>query len=92
MTDHYAHSDEHALHLARSIVANFNWKQTSNYNIPEVFHSNTPRPCALIIENAPMPQTGLAYEEPLYPAEEMGSIIPADTKKPFDVRKVRIIK
>ena len=27
-------------------------------------------------------------EEPLFPVEEMGSIIPADTKKPFDIRKV----
>lgn len=36
VTDHYANNDEHALSIARSIVANFNWKQTSNINIPEV--------------------------------------------------------
>jgi len=28
------------------------------------------------------------YDEPLFSAEEMGGIIPADTKKPFDVRKI----
>jgi acetyl-CoA carboxylase carboxyltransferase component len=27
-------------------------------------------------------------DEPLFPVEEMGAIIPADTKKPFDIRKV----
>lgn len=30
-----------------------------------------------------------AFEEPLFPAEEMAAIIPADSKKPFDIRKVR---
>lgn len=67
VTDHYAHTDEHALELARSIVANFNWKQTTSINIPELVKS---------------------CEEPLYSCDDMASIIPADTKKTFDVRKV----
>ena len=28
------------------------------------------------------------YEEPLYSMEDINGIIPADTKKPFDVRKI----
>mmetsp|Transcript_26475 Transcript_26475/g.41044 ORF Transcript_26475/g.41044 Transcript_26475/m.41044 type:complete len:618 (+) Transcript_26475:79-1932(+) len=28
------------------------------------------------------------FEPPLYPTEELGGIIPVDTKKPFDVRKI----
>jgi 3-methylcrotonyl-CoA carboxylase beta subunit len=32
--------------------------------------------------------TSADYDEPLYSAEDMGGIIPADTKKPFDVRKI----
>lgn len=67
VTDHYANNDEHALSIARSIVANLNWKQTTKLNLTE---------------------TGLAYEEPIFSAEEMNSIIPADSKKPFDIRKV----
>ena len=37
VTDHLALNDEHALTLARSIVANLNWKQTTDINLPEVF-------------------------------------------------------
>ena len=37
VADHYAHNDEHALEIARSIVANLNWKQTSDVNNSEVF-------------------------------------------------------
>ena len=35
-----------------------------------------------------MTQTEGSIEEPLFPVSEMGAIIPADTKKPFDIRKV----
>lgn len=30
----------------------------------------------------------MAYEEPLYPAHELGGIIPTDPKQPFDVRMI----
>ena len=30
VTDHFAQNDEHALTIARSIVANLNWRNTSN--------------------------------------------------------------
>ena len=29
------------------------------------------------------------FAEPLFSAEELGGIIPKDSKKPFDIRKVR---
>lgn len=29
VTDHLAESDEHALHIGRQIVANFNWQKKS---------------------------------------------------------------
>eukprot|EP00595_Chromulina_sp_UTEXLB2642_P001152 CAMPEP_0196762856 /NCGR_PEP_ID=MMETSP1095-20130614/2937_1 /TAXON_ID=96789 ORGANISM="Chromulina nebulosa, Strain UTEXLB2642" /NCGR_SAMPLE_ID=MMETSP1095 /ASSEMBLY_ACC=CAM_ASM_000446 /LENGTH=331 /DNA_ID=CAMNT_0042114839 /DNA_START=473 /DNA_END=1465 /DNA_ORIENTATION=- len=67
VTDHYAVDDEHALRLARSIVANLNWKQSTSIQVPEV---------------------SLPYSEPLFPIDDIGAIIPADTKKPFDIRKI----
>lgn len=66
VSDHYAHSDEHGLQIARSIVANLNWKEKSD----SILRST---------EN---------YLEPLYSADDFGGIIPADTKKPFDIRKI----
>jgi 3-methylcrotonyl-CoA carboxylase beta subunit len=36
----------------------------------------------------PQPAALCATEEPLYPAEEMYSVIPTDTRKPFEVREV----
>lgn len=61
--DHYAHNDEHALTIARSIVENLNASK----------HSSS---------------TFLSHEEPLYPMSNIGSIVPADPKKPFDIRKI----
>lgn len=62
MTDHYAVNDEHALSIARSIVANLNYQQFN-----------------LINTNA---------EAPLYSMEDINAIIPADSKKGFDIRKI----
>ena len=31
--DHYAQDDAHAIHLARNIVANLNWRETSNVSM-----------------------------------------------------------
>jgi len=64
VTDHYANSDEHALSLARNVVANLNWKTSASSAADEVI------------------------EAPLFSAAEMGAIIPVDTKKSFDVRKI----
>ena len=68
VTDHYANSDEHALSLARSVVANLNWKSAA---------------ASLAAQSS-----SAAVEEPLFPVSEMGAVIPCDTKKSFDVRKI----
>jgi len=64
VTDHYANSDEHALSLARNVVANLNWKTSASSAADDV------------------------VEAPLFSSAEMGAIIPVDTKKSFDVRKI----
>lgn len=71
VTDHFAENDAHALTLARSIVANLNWKDTFSSNQTHIIQSTV--------------------EEPAFPVEEMGAVIPADTKKPFDIRKVLLL-
>ncbi|KAJ1380818.1 hypothetical protein B484DRAFT_299926, partial [Ochromonadaceae sp. CCMP2298] len=40
-------------------------------------------------QNSSTPGTSSStWDEPLFPLEEMGAVIPADAKKPFDIRKV----
>eukprot|EP01033_Poteriospumella_lacustris_P000844 gene844-603_t len=63
VTDHYAHNDEHALTIARSIVSSLNYTS----------------------KQPPMPTE---YEEPLFGMEDINSVIPSDSKKNFDVRKI----
>ncbi len=63
VTDHYAANDEHALQLARRVVASLNRKK----EIPLALRQPV---------------------EPLYGAEELYGVIPADIRKPYDVREV----
>ncbi|SFL00599.1 carboxyl transferase domain-containing protein [Falsiroseomonas stagni] len=64
VTDHMAESDQHALGLARRIVAGLNRAKPAGFaDIAE------PRP-------------------PLYPEAEIGGVIPADLREPYDVRQV----
>jgi len=63
--DHYANDDRHALQIARNIVGNLNWKQTTSKIL-----------------------TPGSYNEPLFSADDIGGIIPLDSKKPFDIRKI----
>jgi len=65
VTDHFAHDDAHAIKIARSIVANLNWKDSN----PEPIGLSTAAP-------------------PIFPIEDMTAIIPADSKKAFDIRKI----
>jgi len=40
-------------------------------------------------QNSSTPGTSSStWDEPLFPLEEMGAVIPADAKKPFDIRKI----
>jgi len=63
VADHFAENDQHALAIARDIVANLN---------------RTKKLPVAIKEPA----------EPKYPAEEIYGCVPADTRKPFDIREI----
>lgn len=63
VTDHFAEDDQHAVEIARSIVAHLNLKKQVQLKL-------------------------MAVEEPAYPIEEIYGVIPADPRKPFDVREV----
>lgn len=80
MADHFAEDDEHAISITRSIVANLNLGQTGAATGVAAGTDDQPAP-------VPPQQQQQAWDEPLYDPREMGSIIPTDPKKPFDVRK-----
>jgi 3-methylcrotonyl-CoA carboxylase beta subunit len=63
VTDYYATSDQHAIGIARRIIANLNRVRQTYLELRE--------PC-----------------EPLYPAEELYGIVPAEPRTPYDVRDV----
>ena len=63
VTDYYATSDQHAIGIARRIIANLNRVRATYLELRE------PR-------------------EPLFPAEELYGIVPADPRTPYDVRDV----
>ncbi len=76
VTDHYAHNDEHALQITRSIVSNLNFSQRARTAASSDPVSN------------PAGAGFAAFEEPKFSPEELGSVIPTNTAKPFDVRKI----
>lgn len=63
VVDHYAADDDHALQIARRIVAGL----------------NTVKPKQVFLEEP---------REPRLDPKELGGVIPADTRQPFDVREV----
>jgi 3-methylcrotonyl-CoA carboxylase beta subunit len=63
VADHYAVNDQHALAIARRIVADLNGRKHVGAALRE------PR-------------------EPLYAPDELGGVLPTDTRKPYDVREV----
>lgn len=77
VADHLAQNDLHALALARSAVAHLNASHSVHTEPVEV-----PRPAS----------TGSARTDrvapPAFDAEELYGVIPADTRKPFDVREI----
>ena len=76
VTDHLADDDRHALAIAREIIR----------------HSSPPPrrrgPDASQADWAPAYAGATAGAEPLYPAEDLYGIVPADPRQPFDVREV----
>src|SRR3984885_3961758 len=75
VADHFAHSDAEALAILRRMVANLNRREA-----PSAVQSAAPSAVPLAA-----PQS---VEEPRYDPEELYGIIPADTRKPYDVREV----
>jgi 3-methylcrotonyl-CoA carboxylase beta subunit/propionyl-CoA carboxylase len=63
VADYFAEDDDHALHLARTIVSTFNTAKS-------------------------LPADVEAPEEPQYDPQEIYGIVPADVRKPYDVREV----
>jgi 3-methylcrotonyl-CoA carboxylase beta subunit len=63
VTDHFAEDDQHAISIARSIVAHLNKKKE------------------VVLKR-------LSIEEPYYPISEIYGVIPANSRKPFDVREI----
>jgi len=72
VVDHYAESDAHALAILRRMVANLNRRAAT--------------PVAAMQAATPGAPNGI--EEPRYDPQELYGIIPADTRKPYDVREV----
>ena len=70
--DHLAHNDLHALHLARSAVANA-VGVGNNTNVPATL------PAGLMPEDV---------EPPAFPADDLPYIVGADLRKPYDARQV----
>ncbi|CAM9249700.1 unnamed protein product [Ascophyllum nodosum] len=98
VADHFAEDDEHAISITRSIVANLN-AETVNYASPSHYNAaarsaaEAPSEGRVRVEPSsgqrrPAQRSGVGWEEPLFDPREMGSIIPTDPKKSFDVRKV----
>lgn len=73
VTDHYAQNDEHALSIARSIISNLNYTQRPRSSASSDMYSRT---------------ADGSYDEPAYDTKEISAVIPANTSKPFDIRKV----
>lgn len=75
VADHYANNDLHALDIARRIVA-------TATNKGSVLSGNQAKSPLSMLENGEVP------EEPLYDVNELGGIVSADARKPFDIRKI----
>lgn len=95
VADHFADDDEHAIEITRSIVANLNLRTVNNTAYRNISGGSSSgdgcgdgRGGGGLSEAAQVePKRLEGWEEPLFDPREMGSIIPTDTKKPFDVRK-----
>lgn len=95
MADHFAEDDEDAISIARSIVANLNLPSATNPS-QRIAAMNAASAAASSgggererIKSQEGATAEQQWDEPLFDPREMGSIIPTDSKKPFDVRKVK---
>ena len=75
VADHLADSDEHAIHILRSIVANLQ-------PLPTTSSASAP------LRTDSLPLASSAPPPPLYDREELLGIVPADARQEFDVREI----
>jgi 3-methylcrotonyl-CoA carboxylase beta subunit len=80
VTDHYALDDEHALYLARQVVANLNLPSTNRYDDNLRWDYEVSRRGQQII--------AADVEEPIYDPSELYGIVGSSLTKNFDVREV----
>lgn len=80
VTDHYALDDEHALYLARQIVANLNLPSTNRYDDNLRWNYAISRGGQEIVASD--------VEEPIYDPSELYGIVGGSLTKNFDVREV----
>jgi 3-methylcrotonyl-CoA carboxylase beta subunit len=77
VADHLAENDGHALGIARRIIAMVPTKVPGEESGEKAF--------------SPLSSPGTfvgTIQEPLYPAEDLYGLIPADTRKPYDAREI----
>jgi 3-methylcrotonyl-CoA carboxylase beta subunit len=80
VTDHYALDDEHALYLARQVVANLNLPSTNSYNENLRWTYETSRGGREV--------NPTNVEEPIYDPSELYGIVGSTLTKNFDVREI----
>eukprot|EP00953_Heterococcus_sp_UTEX-ZZ885_P030788 16234-Heterococcus_DN1.PRE.2 len=79
VADHFAEDDAHALEIARSIMAGLNIPTATAAAATDSSSSGSAAQTAGVSE--------AVCQEPLFGPDDMGSVIPTDPKRPFDVRK-----
>jgi len=79
VADHLAEDDRHALSIARGIVGNLNRPRKAELPL---------RGAEAAAGSGGEPGSASGVEPPLYPESELEGCVPADTRKPFDVRTV----
>ncbi|KAL0041172.1 hypothetical protein WJX77_007585 [Trebouxia sp. C0004] len=92
VTDHLAESEPHAISIARNILGNINMAaagaKAALSSLPGTA-STAASTLHGVHQYSDVDRTpGASWEEPLFPAEELRGVVPADPRKPWDVRAV----
>lgn len=88
MTDHLAQDEHHALAIARNIISHIKPTPGSpNAAGPAASRDPSVTGGATIRGRGSSSAGSGQWAEPLYPPSEMRGLVPADSRKPFDVRR-----
>ena len=88
VADHLADSDEHAIHILRSIVANLQPLPTTSSASAPLRTDSLPLASSAPLRTGSLPLASSAPPPPLYDREELLGIVPADARQEFDVREI----